>query len=119
MPRTARVAPKEHIYHIQTRGNNRQDVFNDKEDNKRYLDILLRGQDIGSSLEISYGVFMARVLRIEYPDAVYHVTSRGNARNKIFADYQDRENVLTALGVVVKRYNWLCHAYCLMDNHGP
>ncbi len=41
MPRTARVAPKEHIYHILTRGNNRQDVFGDEEDNRRYLDILL------------------------------------------------------------------------------
>ena len=60
---------------------------------------------------------MARALRIEYSDAVYHVTSRGNARNRIFADDQDRENFLAVLGVVVKRYNWLCHAYCLMDNH--
>jgi REP element-mobilizing transposase RayT len=42
MPRTARVAPKEHIYHILTRGNNRQGVFNDEENFRRYLDILLR-----------------------------------------------------------------------------
>ena len=60
---------------------------------------------------------MARPLRIEYPGAVYHVTSRGNARNKIFADDQDREDFLFVLGSVIKRYNWLCHAYCLMDNH--
>lgn len=60
---------------------------------------------------------MARALRIEYPDAVYHITSRGNARNNIYVDDQDRANFLTVLGVVVKRYNWLCHAYCLMDNH--
>ena len=60
---------------------------------------------------------MARPLRIEYPGAVYHVTSRGNARNKIFSDDQDREIFLSILGGVVKRYNWLCHAYCLMDNH--
>lgn len=60
---------------------------------------------------------MARPLRIEYPNAVYHVTSRGNARNKIFLDDQDRENFLFILAAVVKRYNWLCHAYCLMDNH--
>ena len=59
---------------------------------------------------------MARPLRIEYPGAVYHVTSRGNARNKIFSDDQDREILLFVLGEVVKRYNWLCHAYCLMDN---
>jgi putative transposase len=60
---------------------------------------------------------MTRPLRIEYPGAVYHVTSRGNARNKIFSDDQDREIFLSILGAVVKRYNWLCHAYCLMDNH--
>jgi putative transposase len=60
---------------------------------------------------------MARPLRIEYPNAVYHVTSRGNARNKIFLGDQDRENFLFVLDAVVKRYNWLCHAYCLMDNH--
>jgi len=60
---------------------------------------------------------MARPLRIEYPGAVYHVTSRGNARDKIFSDDQDREIFLSILGAVVKRYNWLCHAYCLMDNH--
>jgi putative transposase len=60
---------------------------------------------------------MARPLRIEYPGAVYHVTSRGNARNKIFSDDQDREIFLSVLGSVVIRYNWLCHAFCLMDNH--
>ena len=60
---------------------------------------------------------MTRPLRIEYPEAVYHVTSRGNARNKIFRDEQDREKFLEVLDSVVKRYNWLCHAYCLMGNH--
>lgn len=60
---------------------------------------------------------MARPLRIEYPDAIYHITSRGNARGEIYADDQDRENFLTVLSLVIKRYNWLCHAYCLMDNH--
>jgi hypothetical protein len=51
---------------------------------------------------------MARPLRIEYPGAVYHVTSRGNAQNKIFSDDQDRETFLTTLGSVVKRYNYHC-----------
>ena len=60
---------------------------------------------------------MARPLRIEYAGAVYHVTSRGNARKKIFADNQDREIFIATLSAVVKRYNWFCHAYCLMDNH--
>mgnify|MGYP001583044660 CR=1 FL=1 len=60
---------------------------------------------------------MARPLRIEYEEAVYHVTSRGNARDKIFSDDHDKEKFLEELDSVIKRYNWLCHAYCLMDNH--
>ena len=60
---------------------------------------------------------MARPLRIEYPGAVYHVTSRGNARNNIYENDQDRKAFLNLLSEVVKKCNWHCHAYCLMDNH--
>lgn len=60
---------------------------------------------------------MARPLRIEYPGAVYHITSRGNARQAIFFDDADRRGFLEILARAVDRYNWLCHAYCLMDNH--
>ncbi len=60
---------------------------------------------------------MARPLRIEYPGAVYHITSRGNEKKAIYRDDQDRENFLFILDKVIKRYRWLCHAYCLMDNH--
>lgn len=60
---------------------------------------------------------MARPLRIEFPGAVYHVTSRGNERKAIFRDDQDRKMFLDILEHVTNRYNWLCHAYCLMENH--
>lgn len=60
---------------------------------------------------------MARPLRLEFPGAIYHITSRGNARLPIFEDDQDRQRFLFILQEVVKRFNWLCHAYCLMDNH--
>lgn len=60
---------------------------------------------------------MARPLRLEFPEAVYHVTSRGNARQDIFLNDSDRERFLSILSSTVHRYNWLCHAYCLMDNH--
>jgi putative transposase len=60
---------------------------------------------------------MARPLRIEFPGAVYHVTSRGNAKGMIFDDEQDRHEFLDILGSVVKKHRWLCHAYCLMGNH--
>jgi REP element-mobilizing transposase RayT len=60
---------------------------------------------------------MARPLRIEFPGAVYHVTSRGNAKQAIFVDDGDRGRFLDVLSTVVNRFNWLCHAYCLMGNH--
>ncbi len=60
---------------------------------------------------------MARPLRLEFPGAVYHITARGNGRNDIFLDDSDRYRFLSILASTVERYNWLCHAYCLMDNH--
>jgi REP element-mobilizing transposase RayT len=60
---------------------------------------------------------MARPLRIEYPSAVCYVTSRGNARADILIDTGDRQSFLFLLESVVSRFNWICHAYCLMDNH--
>ena len=60
---------------------------------------------------------MARPIRIEYAGAVYHVTSRGNNRNLIFIDDVDRQTFLDIVDSVNRKYNFLCHAYCLMDNH--
>ena len=60
---------------------------------------------------------MTRPLRIEFPGAIYHVTSRGNAQRKIFLDDEDRQVFLATLAWVVARFGWICHAYCLMDNH--
>lgn len=40
MPRTARIAPKDFVYHVLTRGNNKQDIFHDREDYEKYIDIL-------------------------------------------------------------------------------
>ena len=60
---------------------------------------------------------MARPLRLEYDGALYHVTSRGNEKKPIFRDEIDRDIFLEILTTVNKRYNWLCHAYCLMNNH--
>jgi len=60
---------------------------------------------------------MARPLRIEYDGAVYHVTSRGNARKPIYRDDTGRGIFLDMLHKVNEKFNWLCHAYCLMNNH--
>jgi len=60
---------------------------------------------------------MARPRRLQFAGAVYHVTSRGNARGKVFFTDVDRELFLRTLSGVVTRYRWICHAYCLMANH--
>ena len=60
---------------------------------------------------------MACPLRIEFPGALYYVTSRGHARQRVFRDDEDREMFLATLAWVVERFRWRCHAYCLMDNH--
>ena len=60
---------------------------------------------------------MARPLRIEFPGALYHVTSRGDRREPIFEDDEDRLKFMEVLTEVVKRFNWVCHVFCLMTNH--
>jgi REP element-mobilizing transposase RayT len=60
---------------------------------------------------------MARPLRLSYPGAVYHITSRGNEKKPVFKDNNDRMLFLYILRKVKERYNWFYHAYCLMDNH--
>jgi putative transposase len=60
---------------------------------------------------------MARPLRLEFPGAFYHVTSRGDRREPIYEDDSDRLQWLAILSNVCERYRWRVHAYCLMDNH--
>ncbi len=78
---------------------------------------------MGSGLGLYYPVvltklaIMARPLRIEFPGAVYHVTSRGDRQEAIFEDNEDRQGFLELLGQVIHGWNWVCHGYCLMTNH--
>jgi len=60
---------------------------------------------------------MARLLRIEYPGAFYHVTSRGNEQKDVFKSHTDRERFLGYLESATTRYDAVIHAYCLMNNH--
>jgi len=60
---------------------------------------------------------LARPLRIEYPGAFYHVTSRGNEKKDIFKSIKDREKFLFYLSSAWERHDAVFHAYCLMSNH--
>jgi REP element-mobilizing transposase RayT len=60
---------------------------------------------------------MSRPIRIEFQNALYHVTARGDRREDIFEDDEDRLIFLANLELVITQFNWICHAWCLMDNH--
>jgi putative transposase len=69
----------------------------------------------GAMFEI--GLAMARPLRINVAGGWYHITSRGQNRQKIYDDARDRENFLVRLEEMTRRYNVEIHAYVLMPNH--
>lgn len=60
---------------------------------------------------------MSRPLRIEFEDALYHVTSRGNRGEPIFDDDGDRRRLLAIIGQGMDAYDAVVFAYCLMGNH--
>tara|TARA_B100000315_G_scaffold33208_1_gene27881 strand:+ start:376 stop:1365 length:990 start_codon:yes stop_codon:yes gene_type:complete len=60
---------------------------------------------------------MVRPLRIEYPGATCHITSRGNERKEIFKDDKDRRKFLETLSQSREIYNIEVFSYVLMKNH--
>ena len=60
---------------------------------------------------------MARPLRLDFPGAVWHLTSRGVSEQMIFLDDADRLLFLYLLGAAVRRFRWILHEFTLMGNH--
>ena len=60
---------------------------------------------------------MARKLRVEYPGAVYHVMDRGDRREPIFQDDEDRRRFIRTLGEACGKTGWQVQALCLLPNH--
>ena len=60
---------------------------------------------------------MSRPLRIEFPGAVYHVTSRGDRQESIFEEDADRRALLAVVALGLTRFDAQMLAYCLMGNH--
>ncbi len=56
-------------------------------------------------------------LRIEFPGAAYHLTSRGDRREPIYADDRDRAAQLGIVALALERFDAQMRAYCLMGNH--
>ena len=60
---------------------------------------------------------MSRPLRIQYPDAWYHVMNRGRRGETIFSEKEDYSGFIDLLKEVVDVYNVRIGAYCLISNH--
>ena len=60
---------------------------------------------------------MPRKLRLEYEDAIDHVMNRGDRREPIFLDDEDRQLFLDTFGESCLKTGWQIHAYCLMSDH--
>ena len=60
---------------------------------------------------------MARPLRLESPGNFYHITVRGDRKERIFEDDADRVSLLQLINEAVELHHWHLLAYCLMNNH--
>jgi putative transposase len=60
---------------------------------------------------------MTRPRRIQFEDAIYHVTARGNRRTNIFVDDRDRHLWLRIFTETSARFDLHVYALCLMPNH--
>src|SRR6266446_4303458 len=60
---------------------------------------------------------MPRMMRVQYPGAIYHIMNRGDRRENIFVDDVDRQDFLKTLAEGCQKTSWQMHAYCLMKNH--
>jgi putative transposase len=60
---------------------------------------------------------MGRKRRDQRSGVAYHVTARGNVRQDIYLDDEDRAAFLGLLSEACEREHLICHAYCLMGNH--
>ena len=72
---------------------------------------------IDDAFPFGFNSLRPRKLRVEYPGAIYHVMNRGDQREDIFRDDQDRRRLLATVGEVCEKTGWQVHAYCLMNNH--
>lgn len=60
---------------------------------------------------------MPRKPRLHVPGGLYHVILRGNSRQDIFFDPDDRRRWEALIGQGIRKYAHRIHAYCWMTNH--
>lgn len=76
-----------------------------------------KGSGLVSCIAAPQTRVVSRPLRIEFAGALYHVMARGNARQPIFHDDEDRQAFVANLGRACDRFEWRLWAWCLMDTH--
>lgn len=60
---------------------------------------------------------MARPYRLQGENCLYHITSRGDDRKKIFISETDHRKFLEYLHNSKEKFKFYLYAYCLMSNH--
>src|SRR2546423_1383702 len=81
--------------------------------------LIVKGSEMNIDMlsEISGSSTMPRKLRLECESPIYHVMNRGDRREPVFLDDEDRLLCLETLAEACRKTDWQIHAYCLMDNH--
>ena len=75
-------------------------------------------RNLGANAYGSDNVYrVTRPLHLEFPGAIYHVTSRGDRRGTIYRDDTDRLAWQEVLALVCERYHFVVHSFCQMSNH--
>jgi hypothetical protein len=96
-----------------------------KPDGARLADSSTDAHGANGRGQVYYYTFLQEGVDCQYRQTIttrvfrraYHVTSRGDQREPIYEDDEDRRLFLAMLGELVRQMNWVCHAYCLMSNH--
>ena len=60
---------------------------------------------------------MPRYARKKSEKQIYHIMLRGNNREKIFNDEEDKSRIIDTLEDKKKEESYYLYAYCVMDNH--
>jgi len=104
------------VYHVTSRGDRREPIYVDDADRAEHPKVSGSGLAVCPPTQPRLHP-MSRPLRLEFPGAVYHVTSRGDRREPIYVDDVDRAEHLAVLAQAAERFDAQVLAYCQMGNH--
>jgi putative transposase len=92
MPRKARIVVPELPHHITARGNRREDIFNDEDDRKVYLDLLLRYSELHGVKIYAYCLMTNHIHIVAAPPAEIALCDMMRALQMNYSTYFNRRN---------------------------